>query len=88
MQADRKLFEDLARMASGAMGAMGGLRGQIRAEIRQRVDSLIKEMDLVTREEFEALKAMVQKTRMEQEKKPAPKAKKTKRAKKAGKKGK
>lgn len=86
MQADRKLFEDLARMASGAMGAMGGLREQIRAEIRQKVDSLIKEMDLVTREEFDALKTMVQKTRMEQEKKKP--ASQPKKAKKGGKKGK
>ena len=67
MQTENRLFDDFARMAGGALGALTGLRQEIEARIREQLDRLIASMDLVTREEFEAVKAMAAKARAEQE---------------------
>lgn len=65
---DRKIFEDIARVAGGALGSMTGLKGEIEAFVRQKVESCLERMHLVNREEFELVKEMVIKSRMEQEK--------------------
>ena len=67
MQTENRFFDDFARMAGGALGALTGLRQEIEARIREQLDRLIASMDLVTREEFEAVKAMAAKARAEQE---------------------
>lgn len=67
MQSENKIFDDIARVAGGAASALGSLKDQIRSEIRHRVDSVIANMDLVRREEFEAISAMAAKARSEQE---------------------
>lgn len=64
---DARILEDLMRMAGGALGALGDAKGQLRAMVKERVDRLIADMDLVTREEFESLEAMVAKARQRQE---------------------
>lgn len=67
MQTDNRLFDDLARMANGALNTLTNLREEVESRVRERVERLLAEMDLVTREEFEAAKAMAQKARAEQE---------------------
>ena len=67
MQSENKIFDDIARVAGGAASALGSLKDQIRTEIRHRVDSVIANMDLVRRDEFDAVSAMAAKARMEQE---------------------
>lgn len=67
MQTENRIFDDFAKMAGGALGALTGLRQEIEARIREQLDRLIASMDLVTREEFEAVKAMAAKARSEQE---------------------
>ena len=67
MQTENRFFDDFARMAGGALGALTGLRQEIEARIREQLDRLVASMDLVTREEFEAVKAMAAKARAEQE---------------------
>lgn len=67
MQSDNRIFDDIARVAGGAASAFGSLKDQIRSEIRHRVDTVIANMDLVRREEFDAVSAMAAKARMEQE---------------------
>lgn len=47
---------------------MSGIKGEIEALIRQRMDSIVADMDLVPRDEFDAVKAMAAKARTEQEK--------------------
>jgi BMFP domain-containing protein YqiC len=64
---ENRLFEDLARAANGALGALSGLRDEIESQIRARVDAWAKAQNLVTREEFEAVKAMAAKARSENE---------------------
>lgn len=67
MQTQNRLLDDLARVASGALGTMTGLRHEIEALVRQRMESVLAGMDLVTREEFETVRAVAVNARAEQE---------------------
>jgi BMFP domain-containing protein YqiC len=68
MQSQNRFFDDLARMAAGAAGALTGVRGEIEARFRDQLERVLAGMDLVSREEFEAARAMAAKARDEQEK--------------------
>lgn len=48
-----KFFDDLAGVAGGALSAFGGLRDEMTALVRARVDEAIRKLDLVRREEFD-----------------------------------
>ena len=66
--ADRpRLLDDLAGMAGGAVSALAGLRDEAEAMVRARVDETLRRLDLVRREEFDAIAAMVAKARDAQE---------------------
>ena len=67
MQSQSRLLEDLARVASSAMGVASGMRGEIEQRLKDQFESVLSRMDLVTREEFEVVRAMAQKAREEQE---------------------
>jgi len=67
MQSQTRIFDDIARVAGGAMGALSGVRGEIEARLRDQLERVLAGMDLVSREEFEAVKAMAAKAREEQE---------------------
>ena len=67
MQASNRFFDDLAKVASGAASAVVGVRQEIEALVRQRVERLVADFDLVRRDEFEAVKAMAANARAEQE---------------------
>ena len=67
MQSQNRFFDDVARVASGAVGAVAGVRGEIEARLRDQLERVLAGMDLVSREEFEAVKAMASKAREEQE---------------------
>jgi BMFP domain-containing protein YqiC len=67
MQTQNRFLDDLARVANGAIGTLGGVKTEVESLVRQRIESLLAGMDLVPREEFEAVKAMAAKAREEQE---------------------
>ena len=67
MQVDNKLLDDLARVAAGAAGAVTGLRDEVEAQMRQRMERVLARMDLVTREEFEVVRELAVNARREQE---------------------
>lgn len=67
MQTRNRLLDDLARVANGAAGVVTGMRDEIEAMVQQRVEGVLARMNLVTRDEFEAVKAMAAKARSEQE---------------------
>src|SRR5512134_411467 len=67
MQTSNRFFDDLARVASGAASTLTGIRQELDAMVRQRFERWISDMDLVTRDEFEAVKAMAANARAEQE---------------------
>ena len=67
MQSQNRILDDLARLASGAMGTLSGVRGEVETRLREQLERVLSGMDLVTRDEFEAVKAMAAKARAEQE---------------------
>lgn len=67
MQTENKILADLARLASGAVGLVHGLRGEIRDRVRARAESALGRLDLVRRDEFEAVKAMAARAREQNE---------------------
>ncbi len=67
MQINNRLLDDLARVASGALGVAAGVKGEVEALLRQRFERILTDLDLVGREVFEAVKAMAAKARAEQE---------------------
>lgn len=67
MQLKNPVLDDLARLATGALGAASGIKGEAEALIRERLARILDSMELVSREEFEAVKAMAAKSREEQE---------------------
>ena len=67
MQSQNRFFDDLARVATGALGTLSGVRTEVEARLRDQLERLLAGMNLVSREEFEAVKAMAAKAREEQE---------------------
>ena len=67
MQGDTRLLDDLARMASGAVSALNGVREDAEARIREEFRKRVADWEFVTREEFEAVQAMAQAAREENE---------------------
>src|SRR5262249_19699227 len=67
MQTENRLLDDLARVATGALGALTGVRSEIEQRLREQFERILGRMDLVTREEFDAVRAMAAKARAEQE---------------------
>jgi len=67
MQSQNRFFDDIARVANGAVGALSGVRADIEARLRDQLERVLAGMDLVSREEFEAVKAMAAKALDEQE---------------------
>ena len=56
-----KILSDLSKMAVDAMGTFSGIKKEIETIVSLRVDRVINKMKLVRRDEFEALKKVVQK---------------------------
>ncbi len=67
MQTTNKLLDDLARVASGALGVAAGMREEVESAMRQRFSRVLGDLDMVGRDEFEAVKAMAAKARTEQD---------------------
>ncbi len=67
MQIDSQLLDDLARLFGGAMGTAQGARHEVEALFRRQVERALSAMELVSRDEFEAVKQMAAKARAEQE---------------------
>ncbi len=67
MQTSNRILDDLAKVASGAVSTAAGVKEEIEAIIRQRLEKFLANADLVSREEFEVVKAMASEARAEQE---------------------
>lgn len=67
MQTQNRLLDDMAKVIAGAAGGLAGLRQEIESRVREQLRRLVADKDLVGREEFEAVKAMAAKARLEQE---------------------
>ena len=63
-----KILSDLSKFAVDAMSTFSGVKEEIETIVSLRVNKIIKKMNLVKKDEFDALKKMVQKVMMENEK--------------------
>ena len=61
-------FDEAARLVTNAIGAAQGVRDEAKTIIRTQTEKVLSQMDIVRREEFEAVKAMAEKARLENEK--------------------
>lgn len=67
MQTDNPFLDGLAKIVTDAAGAAQGARAEFETLLKQRLEKLIADMDLVRRDEFEAAKALAVKAREENE---------------------
>lgn len=58
---DPNLLDDIAKVAGGAVNVLGGLRQQMRQDIKARVEEMASRMDLVPREDLERVEAQLSK---------------------------
>lgn len=65
MQTQSSVFDDLAKLLTGAMGMAQGAGEEARSFMRAQADRFVVEMDLVGRDEFEAMKQMAADARAE-----------------------
>lgn len=61
-----KFFDDLAGVAGGAMSALAGLREEAEGTMKARVEEMIRKLDLVRREDLEAVQEMAANARAAQ----------------------
>ena len=67
MSANRRLFDDVSKLATSAAGLVQGASREAEMLLRQRLERILDRMDLVTREEFDVVKEMAMQARMENE---------------------
>ena len=67
MQTRNKILDDLAQLMSNAMGVAQGAKVEAETAMKSLVDRWLADRNLVTREEFDAVRAMAQKAREENE---------------------
>ena len=65
MQSENRLLEDLARLAGGAFSSFTTLKDEAEARVHEKLENILGRMDLVKRDEFDAVKAMAIKARTE-----------------------
>ena len=65
MQTRNKFLDDLSQLATNAAGVAQGMREEAETLVRGRIERFLADSDLVTREEFEAVRDMAQKAREE-----------------------
>ena len=64
---DSTIFDDLSKLAKGAGRAASGMRKEAAPLIQARVNEMVKELDLVSRKEFDALRDKIAKIQAENE---------------------
>jgi len=67
MQTRNKFLDDMSQLMTNAMGVAQGARTEAETAMKGFVDRWLADRDFVTREEFDAVRAMAQKAREENE---------------------
>ena len=67
MQTRSKLFDDVGQLMTNAMGVAQGARDEMDNAVKSMIDRWLADRDFVTREEFDAVRAMALKAREENE---------------------
>ena len=66
-QTTGRFFDELGKVITDAAGAADGVRKEIETVVRAQAERVLRDLDVVQREDFEAVKAMAQKAREENE---------------------
>jgi len=66
-QTNNRILDELARVMTDAAGAAQGLKREAESVFRNRAERVLRDLDVVQREEFEAVKAMAERARVENE---------------------
>ena len=67
MQSRNKILDDVSQLMTNAMGVAQGAREEAETAVKSIIDRWLADHDFVTREEFDAVKAMAQRAREENE---------------------
>ncbi|MBV1867801.1 MAG: accessory factor UbiK family protein [Marinosulfonomonas sp.] len=67
MQSRNKIFDDISQLMTNAMGVAQGAKDEAETTMSGWIDRWLADRDFVTREEFDAVRAMAQKAREENE---------------------
>lgn len=67
MSGPSKFFDDMSKLMTNAMGVAQGARTEAETAMKSWMDRWLADRDFVTREEFDAVRAMAQKAREENE---------------------
>ena len=67
MQSNNKFLDDISQLMTNAMGVAQGARDEAQTAMKSLMDRWLADHDFVTREEFDAVRAMAQKAREENE---------------------
>jgi hypothetical protein len=67
MQSENGFMDQVARLMTNAAGAAKGMRDEIATMAKTRAEKIVNDLELVPREEFEAMKAVAMKARAEVE---------------------
>jgi BMFP domain-containing protein YqiC len=65
MQSEKRIFDDLAKVLNGVAGTVAGMGREAEASMRERAREWAGGLDLVSREEFDAVKALAANARAE-----------------------
>jgi len=65
MQTSNKFFDDISKLMTNAMGVAQGAKTEAETAMKGFIDRWMADRDFVTREEFDAARAMAQKAREE-----------------------
>lgn len=65
MQSQNRFFDDLSKVVNGAVGTLAGVGREAEASMRERFREFLGGADFVSREEFDAVKAMAAAAREE-----------------------
>ena len=60
MSDGNKIFDDLGKLMNDAAGVADGVRREAETAVKAQMERLVNDMDLVKREEFDALRELVQ----------------------------
>ena len=67
MQSENRLFDDFVKMVNGVAGTMAGVGREAESSMREKMREWMAGADFVSRDEFEAVKAMAAAARDENE---------------------
>jgi BMFP domain-containing protein YqiC len=66
-QTSNRFLDEMARLMNDAAGVADGVRREVQTLVQTQMERVLRDMDVVTREEFEAVKEMAAKAREENE---------------------